>query len=219
MSKPSLPFMGGKRPEEDSLASWRVDFRDASKLPDLKVVRTDFLMNYGAFGLAVLALCYVGFTEFSHWNMSNEIDELSREIDSRKTQNTKNLADSGEFSACMRYVDQFAGFKRPKLDCLDALVSLGSFNPEGLLISNLTIDAGYLDTRTKKEKVRVQMTGTKEGFTADNVRLVGDSYNRFVKLDLWSKNKAFTMPPPAPPGVRNSDKGIDFTFELFLEAK
>jgi len=53
---------------------WHPDFRVAAGLPDIKLVRTDFIINLSAVLLAVILLLVVGYRETLIWNAHREID-------------------------------------------------------------------------------------------------------------------------------------------------
>ncbi len=58
---------------------WHPDFRIAEGLPDIKIVRTDFLINMGAVLLAVILLLVVGYREMLIWTAQRDID-LARSV-------------------------------------------------------------------------------------------------------------------------------------------
>lgn len=220
MSKPALPFLGAGKAEE-VIPPWRADFRDTSRLPDLKVVRTDFLVNYGMVSLAVILLSYAGFVEYGHWNMGKEIEDLERDIQSRTVQNTKSLQESGVFTANMAFVDEFVKFKTPRVDCVEVLAALGNFRPEGLTLGNITADCAFVDPKTKKEKVRVVVAGSRKGSGPQDIVHVGREFDRLTKIDFWKKVPGYKLVPPSSPAIvtNTQSQSVDFSFELFLEAK
>lgn len=216
MSKKPFSFLASSKSTESLSSPWRADFRDVSRLPDLKVVRTDFLINYGLLALAVLLASYAGFVEYGNWSLNKEIEACESEMNSRRVQDSKCLRDSGQFSANMSVVDAFVKFKTRSVGCAEILAELGKFRPEGLRVSGVLVDSAHVDLKTKKERVRVMLSGSKSGVTPANIYEVDAAYKRFIGLPLWRRDKALVM-TPAPLGIQTNDKTIDFTFELFLD--
>jgi hypothetical protein len=217
MSKFNLPKMGAKSAGSDSLPAWRADFRRKDELPDVKAVRTDFLVNYGLIGLAIISLTIVGVREFTYFGLQNEIDGLSAQIDVKRDQNVKNLKDSGSYSSHMKFVDAFTKFKATPVECFRVASELGLIKVGNMVIKNILIDSSFIDLKTKKEKVKVTVVGVSKGVAQANFSQVESAFEKFKTLPVWAGLKKYRIEPQKPVVVANTqDQVIDFTFELSL---
>src|SRR6218665_645677 len=118
MNKFSLSKLTSKASAESSLGAWRADFRKVDELPDVKVIRTDFILNYGLAGLAVAVLAYAGYREMDYSVLRKEVAAKTAEVEAKTAKNTADLKESGEFTACLQYADAYSNFKSPvPVDC------------------------------------------------------------------------------------------------------
>jgi hypothetical protein len=217
MSKFSLPKLGGKSDASDVLPPWRADFRRKDTLPDVKVVRTDFLVNYGLIGLAVVCLATAVSRELTYMGLRSEIDLLSTEITSRQAKNEKNLKDSGTFSAYMKFADAFLKFKATPVDSLRVVSELGAIKTGNMVIRNVLVDLSNVDPKTKKEQVKVMVVGVSKGVTQSNFSQVEDAFTKFKSLPVWGELKSYKINSGKPVVVANTqEQVIEFTFELTL---
>ncbi len=60
--------------------NWRPNFRNPETLPDIKAVRTDFIVNFVAVALAFLAVIFVGQREYRAHVLKSSIRDLERQI-------------------------------------------------------------------------------------------------------------------------------------------
>lgn len=226
MNKFSLSSLTSKSSSAPSLGAWRVDFRKTAELPDVKVIRTDFLLNYGLAALAVAALIYAGYREMEYNTLRGDILMKTAELESRRAKNDSDLKSSGEFTAYMRYADAFAGFKRPvPVDSLAIFESLGEVAGDKIVFKSILVDVNHIDLVKKKSPtIKVMLTGSVKGTSSLEFKQVEDSYERLKSLSIWSEIPGYAIAKSAsksPTSVspNTQDQIIDFTFELPLEQK
>jgi Tfp pilus assembly protein PilN len=68
-----------KKDAEKPLA-WHPDFREVSKLPDIKTVRTTFFVNTVAVFIVVAFLIFIVVREFNISTLNSEIDRVEKDI-------------------------------------------------------------------------------------------------------------------------------------------
>lgn len=217
MSKFSLPKIGGKSDVTDVLPAWRADFRRVSELPDVKAIRTDFLVNYGLIGLAIVCLVTAVSRELTYMGLRSEIDMLSLEIDSKRVKNEKNLKESGLFTAYMKFADAFLKFKSVPVDCHQVVSELGNIKTGNMVIRNILVDLSSVDPQTKKERIKVMVVGVSKGVSQANFNQVEESFAKFKSLPVWSGLRSYKINSGRPVVVANTqEQVIEFTFELAL---
>jgi hypothetical protein len=117
---------------------WHPDFRIAESLPDIKIVRTGFLINLLAILIAVILLLVVGYRETLVWNAHRDID-LARDLRAGlKPENDRALALNRAFmEARATYRDLEVFFSAPfHVDRL--ILDLAEAKPDEISLETLT---------------------------------------------------------------------------------
>lgn len=217
MSKFSFSKIVDKSSNSDHLPSWRADFRQKSTLPDVKAVRTDFLVNYGLIGLAVASLSLLGVREFNYIELQHEIDACSEEIDSKRLQHEKNLKDSGIFSDYMRYVDSFVKFKSVPVECLKVVSEVGLIKVGNMAIKNILMENESKDLVKKKDSIKIIVVGVNKGVAQANFAQVESAFEKLKALPVWATLKKYQIKSQkALVAANTQEQVIEFTFEISL---
>ena len=99
--------IGRRQAVVEMLPPWRADFRRKGELPDLKVVRTHFLLNYGVAGIALGVAGYAGWCEYQYAELRSEIGQLGRALEAGRAADRDLLAQSALYS-CLLYTSDAA---------------------------------------------------------------------------------------------------------------
>lgn len=150
-----------RKKKADPVLNWHPNFRVVETLPDIKQVRTGFLVNFVAIVLALVALAWTVTTEVDIHNHSRDINRLNGEIDKETPANNKNLAASKQFvnkSKALQFSAKFFDGTLPPLDLLDAMLAA---RPDNILFDSVHIDPVIIETAGKKIPAqRVVISGT-----------------------------------------------------------
>jgi ABC-type uncharacterized transport system permease subunit len=116
------------------VAAWHPNFRDRDRLPDTKVVRTYFFVNFTAI---MVMLCFA----LLFWYQEYRISNLDRQVADWRSQfatNQKGAAEavalSRKFAAEEKKISELDAFLRPRLALSQFLLHLGSTLPADLVI-------------------------------------------------------------------------------------
>lgn len=208
---------------QETLPPWRTDFRRKEELPDLKVIRTHFLLNYGSAALALALGVYAGWCELESSEVRTEIARLTSTLESGRVADETALAQSGEYSAYAATLAEFSKFREPPVDSARVLAAIGSVRAEGMTIKTVSVDGTFFNPNTKppKQEVRIAVIGTQD---LDNSQTafarISDSYKRFRELKVWSEipgRKPVSLPTPSKVATNLQNHVVEFTFELSLE--
>lgn len=222
MSKFSLGGLTSKSAPEQGLTAWRADFRKVEDLPDVKVIRTDFLLNYGLVALALGVAAFAVSRELDYASMRKEIEVISAEIDAKRVTNEANLKTAFEFNQYIKYIEEFSKFKKPvPAGCLDVLSVIGELKSDKVTFKSLLIDSTTTNSAVKtKKNLKVTLVGAVKGAGSGEFKTVEETYERFRTLPLWTEVPGYVSKAaksPASVSASTQDKVIDFSFELPLE--
>ncbi len=163
--------MLARKKKADPVLNWHPNFRVVATLPDIKQVRTGFIVNFIAITLAILALGWTLFTEVEIHKKNNEIDEYNKQIDRNKPLNTKYLAASTKFVTASKPL-QFAAKKiSERLSPMDLMASLLDAKPANILLDSVEISSVILELGAGKKAPtqRVVISGTLLSATSNPV--------------------------------------------------
>ncbi|HNX04973.1 MAG TPA: hypothetical protein PKI32_05700 [Opitutales bacterium] len=89
---------------------WRQDFRDVKSLPDTKVVRTHFLVNFVAVMLLVIMAGLFAFQEYLIYVRAHSLDNVVGAIAAASPADKRNQSDSARFMADVNRIDEAVRF-------------------------------------------------------------------------------------------------------------
>lgn len=136
-----LPFLNKKRDAEPAAApAWHPNFRNFERLPDTKVVRTNFFINVAAAAAAVLLLGYVGWREFQAATYRQQAATAQEEIERDRKESDAGLRLTKQFGDEEKKFTEAAAFVKAPIAPTEMLAVLGSSLPAEIQIE-------YLDLR------------------------------------------------------------------------
>ncbi len=137
---------------------WHPDFRITEELPDIKVVRTDFLVN----GLALLLMLVLGVIlaqrELKTIELNSQIESIRTELDTEAAENRANLALNKEFQEAMAKIEDLNRFYTEPFLLHQFLAGLATQKPDDIRFSGITIDRSIVDAKGKKKTVEYALT-------------------------------------------------------------
>src|SRR5688572_24741471 len=91
-----------KKTPGGEILNWHPDFRDVRALPDLKVVRTSFVVNVVCITIALVALLFTTYREYLGFSRRSEINVAVESMAAKQGRNTELLALNKEFNEIHR---------------------------------------------------------------------------------------------------------------------
>jgi len=139
--------------KKDSVPSppWRPDFRDPTTLPDIKVVRTGFLLNAIALVLALGILGWAVYEAYEKNQLASVVEGLEEQVSAKQAENRQYLRLSQEFSRNARRFEEIREFLRAPLQADQFFIRLADIQPKYSRLSRVD----YI------QRVRVQGTTEK----------------------------------------------------------
>ncbi len=151
-----------RKKKADPVLNWHPNFRVVDTLPDIKQVRTGFLVNFAAIFLALIMVGWTVYTEVEIFNVNRDIDRVNGGLDQSSSTNAKNLAKSSQFVAKSKPLQFAAQFFAEKLPALDLLTTLVEARPDNMHFDSLDVGPYVMDMGKKKKALtqRIVLTGT-----------------------------------------------------------
>lgn len=130
--------MAQKKNKPASHREWRPNFLDSGALPDVKVVRTNFLVNFVSLSLCIALLVLFGFREYNASVLVGNLEIAQERMAANRVANDRAVRLSNEFQREARYLEQVANFMRKPILSHEVVLSVASARPRPVVISSLT---------------------------------------------------------------------------------
>lgn len=207
---------------------WHPDFRDVSALPDLKVVRSSFFINFAPLVVAVALLGYWIFIEIQIGSLSGAIASHQGEIALHEKTNAELLRQSAEFEKWAKNINEIQGFVGVPFKSSDFLAAIGSVRPAQMTLTQLSYNIEARKEPDKKQGDKkipgkafavynVTVVGSMSGTAQQATRAVSAFRDKLEELPLF-KGLTFNVKPVLKTFSR--DKSLDvYSFTLNLEVR
>lgn len=143
------------RSSKDIQPHWRPNFVNPSKLPDIKVIRTDFIINSIAVTLLIGAAALLIQKEYRIWVLSNTIEGLEEQVTEASPANEANLKKSSEFRDVAKDVAEVEAFFLAPFTAHEFLAELAQLRPESLIFNEVSLREVEGDGRTVTYRIRI----------------------------------------------------------------
>lgn len=139
---------------------WRPDFKIQSTLPDIKVVRTDFIINF----IAVALVLVVGFSllqrEYRAFSLRGTIEDMEQRIRISEADDNIKLRASERFREAAQHVVELQRFYSSPLPAHEFLAELALLKPKDLIFSRVMLSESILkEDGGAQMGYRIQITG------------------------------------------------------------
>lgn len=184
--------------------AWHPNFRNVERLPDIKVVRTAFFVNFAAITIVIVALGYLGFDEWRTRGLAAQRDQWEAQITRDKRVSDQAVALFRKFQAEEAKVTEVDAFVQSKPIISTLVMRLAETLPENVALDSLDFrDAGLtmrLSIRGAPDIASGRATQYLDKLRADKQLAIFDSFD-------------FTANPTLNPGTGR------MTVEFFLRYK
>ena len=113
---------------------WHTNFRNFERLPDTKVVRTAFFINTAAVAIASGMLLWVGYREYTNFNIREQIAQADAAIAANRKQNDEATKLSRAFAEQTKKLDELVAFTYSPIMPLEYARILGETLPKEIVI-------------------------------------------------------------------------------------
>ncbi|HAV11894.1 MAG TPA: hypothetical protein DCX06_00145 [Opitutae bacterium] len=153
---------------KDIQPHWRPNFCNTSALPDIKVVRTNFMINFVCVVVALVALFFVLEREYRAHGLIAEVERMDQQIQEVTPSNELALKESEAFKSVSSNIIDIENFYDAPETMHALIVKVSKLRPEGLSFDQFIVQ----ETLGKKgSKVYVEYKITLAGDVEDPILL------------------------------------------------
>lgn len=135
----SLKKSKEQQPSVPLVPAWHPNFRNQARLPDTKVVRTAFFVNGAAVFLAIAALLFLVYREYTLRALNSQIESWDAQIAADRAPSNEAVALFRQFQAEEKIITEVNAFRRTRLTLSDFVLRLGETLPPNIAISTLEL--------------------------------------------------------------------------------
>lgn len=121
------------------MPNWHADFRNVESLPDVKAIRTDFLINIVAITAALAVVGMLIFNEVTLMALNSDQKTLQEQIANRSATDRENLKLSGEFNRASNTVKELVAFSGNEIPPGPFLLDVASVTSRKMVIDTVAV--------------------------------------------------------------------------------
>jgi Tfp pilus assembly protein PilN len=200
-----FPWRKSDQSQARLIAAWHPNFRNRERLPDTKVVRTYFFVNFTAVTVVVCLALAVWYQEYRIRVLDRQVADWQLQI----SKNQKSAADaaalSRKFAAEEKKIRELDSFLQQKLVLSQFLLQLGKSLPADLVIDSVDIRGDGIGLRGTAAGSPVEATGRTS------------AYVELLQRDGYFKDIVDTK--DVKQDVKREQSSGRVTFDLFMRFK
>ena len=180
---------------------WHPNFRNFQRLPDIKVVRTTFFVNFVAIVAATASFLCFAYNEYRLHSLASSITEWEARTAASQTDSDAAVKLHRQFLEQEKRIDEIVAFQKAPFRPTELIVELGRLLPGSFYLSNLEVSA---------EKVVLRGTISDE---ADRASGLLSTFVTSLREDAWFKKQ---FPNISTTSVTREPNTGKLLFELAL---
>lgn len=142
-----LPKITKRKPKTATapvVPAWHPNFRDHDRLPDVKVVRTAFLVNGAAIVVMAGLLFWAGFNEYHLGDLRGRIEAWDKQIQRNQAASARAVGIYKKFQADEAQLREIDAFVKSKPAVSPLILRLGATLPETMALDSVVWRDGDL---------------------------------------------------------------------------
>ena len=200
-----FPWRKSDQSQARLISAWHPNFRNRERLPDTKVVRTYFFVNFTAVMLVLCLALGVWYQEYRIGVLDHQVTDWQVQIAQNQKIAVETVAMSKKFAAEEKKIRELGVFLQRRLVLSQFMVHLGKSLPAALVIDAVDIRETGVNLRGTAAGSPVEATGRTSAYVE---LLQHDSYFKDIV-----ETKDVTQ------DVRRDQASGRVTFDLFMRFK
>lgn len=149
-----------KKSKKEVQPNWHPNFRIQSELPDIKPIRTGFLINFVAVAVCAALAVVLVQQELRRVSLNNSIEILDGVVQDSRAANAGHLRDSREFVNQIKHLQEIEKFYEAPVIIYELLILLANIRPDDVIYDNLNYtETVRMERRTAVTTYRLQING------------------------------------------------------------
>ena len=166
---------------------WHQDFRNPESLPDIKVIRTQFFLNFVAVLLPMVVAIFWVQKEMAISVLKGDIEKLESQKTSMKADNAKLVGYSRDFMKESAKLDVLGDYYYNLFSVSEMIAGISEKVPEEITLSSVRIEKG---TRVVGKEVHdiweSQIVGFISQESQDAINVVNSFVEELEKVDVFA---------------------------------
>lgn len=148
------------RPKKNIQPNWRPNFVKTSDLPDIKAVRTDFVINFVSIVIMLSVAFFVVQREYRAYILSETIADMEQQIQVAKVEDSAALELSREFREAAAHIAEAEKFHATPFSVLDFFTKITRMRPEQLIFKQASlVESPLKEGKSQVVSHRITITG------------------------------------------------------------
>ncbi len=178
-----------RKTKSQAQPNWRPDFRIVATLPDTKIIRTDFILNFVSITVALLVTGFALFQQIDISTTNASIRNYESKIAELEPSNNKALRESDLFQKDMKKIEELILFMDVPLDPIDLIQTVSANTPRDFIVNSLSYAPQTTTTgggrSSKRELIyKLEISVTASGQSAEVTRMIDDYRNTLATTTL-----------------------------------
>lgn len=201
----------GDQSQMPVVPAWHPNFRNRERLPDTKVVRTQFFFNFATSAIAASLLLYFCYQEYRINNLSRQAADWQAQIDTNKKASDQALTLSRKFADEETKINELNKFLKQRLVLSQLLLQIGKTLPPELAMDSVEIRERAADQRDTGVNLRGTAAGARDEAAGRANAYVDQLKQDKYFAEIFDDVSVKRLEPEQPSGR--------LTFDLFLRFK
>ncbi|MDA9589163.1 hypothetical protein N9V19_00220 [Opitutales bacterium] len=134
---------------------WRPNFKIKSSLPDIKVVRTGFIVNFVIITFVLIAIFSLLHRQYYANSLRTTIDLTEARVRQAEPEDRLRLENSERFRKAAQSIEELERFYRAPYFADEFLINISQLKPEGLIFSRLSFSERVIEAKVIKKKTKI----------------------------------------------------------------
>ncbi len=170
---------------------WRIDFKRAENLPDIKVIRTSFFLNAISFILPAIIIIFWAQAEITLSGVNEELSRLSEEQNSKVGGDRQLVKLSSSFDAEVGKIQSLEQYKFNLFEGSEFILAVSQCSSGNIILNSIKVDKTARVSGGKVKKVVNVWESALTGYVVEAGVEATSVVNGFVETikqqELWAE--------------------------------
>lgn len=154
------------RAKHNPQPKWRPNFVKASELPDIKAIRTDFVINFVSIVLVLSVAFFVMQREYRAYILGETIADMEQQVQAAEKEDSAAIQLSQEFRKAAAHIAEAEKFHAAPFSVLDFLTEITQMRPKMLIFKQISfVESPVKEGKGQSVSYRINLSGEVRSLT------------------------------------------------------